>query len=131
MASNQRNRLLVEKRAAKRLEAAAKKREAKFIALGDRAAAVNPQALAPYNSYGVPLFVERGYYEDLQFACSTCGKEEVWRATQQKWWYEVAKGYPYSSAVRCRSCRKVEQARRDAARQASAAGRERKRSRPS
>jgi hypothetical protein len=53
---------------------------------------VNREALAPYNSYGEPDFVTRGYYVDRTFQCACCGTEETWRATQQKWWYEVAKG---------------------------------------
>ena len=56
---------------------------------------------AANNSYSPLLF-----YEDKLFTCVDCGKEEVWTATQQKWWYEVAKGTIYSRAVRCRSCRK-------------------------
>jgi len=56
----------------------------------------------PNNSYSPPL-----YYEDTPFVCVDCGKEEIWTATQQKWWYEVAKGTIYSRAVRCRACRKL------------------------
>ncbi|MGH8284502.1 MAG: zinc-ribbon domain containing protein [Steroidobacteraceae bacterium] len=77
---------------------------------------VNPEALAPYNSYGTPRFVERGYYEDVPFTCQGCGAREIWRAAQQKWWYEVAKGYVYSQAKLCRGCRRREQARRGDAR---------------
>lgn len=62
--------------------------------------------LAPYNSYGSPAFVSRGYYVDLPFRCEACGVAQVWTATQQKWWYEVAKGYVYSGATRCRACRR-------------------------
>jgi len=50
------------------------------------------------------------------FRCADCGKEEVWTGSQQKWWYEIAKGFVYSSAVRCRACRRKERARRDEAR---------------
>lgn len=67
---------------------------------------VNETLLAPNNSYGAPDFVERGYYIDRPFRCVDCGKEEVWTGTQQKWWYEVAKGFAYSTAVRCRVCRR-------------------------
>jgi hypothetical protein len=67
---------------------------------------VNGKLLAPNNSYGVPDFVTRGYYVDRRFCCIDCGKEEVWTGTQQKWWYEVAKGFAYSTAVRCRVCRR-------------------------
>jgi hypothetical protein len=77
---------------------------------------VNEELLAPNNSYGAPAFVRRGYYIDIAFRCVDCGKEEVGTGSQQKWWYEIAKGFVYSSAVRCRACRRKEQARRDEAR---------------
>jgi len=67
---------------------------------------VNEALLAPNNSYGAPDFVGRGYYVDRPFRCVDCGKEEIWTGTQQKWWYEVAKGFVYSTAVRCRICRR-------------------------
>lgn len=55
----------------------------------------------PNNSYASkPL-----YYSDIEFECDTCGRREVWTATQQKWWYEVAKGSLYTTAKRCRACR--------------------------
>jgi hypothetical protein len=77
---------------------------------------VNPELLAPNNSYGVPDFVRRGYYVDTPFRCVDCSKEEVWTGSQQKWWYEVAKGFAYSSAIRCRACRRKERERRAEAR---------------
>jgi hypothetical protein len=52
------------------------------------------------NSYSPPP-----YYLDKPFQCVDCGKEEVWTASQQKWYYEVAKGSIYGQAIRCRSCR--------------------------
>ena len=67
-----------------------------------------PSLFAPYNSYGQPEFAIRGFYIDVPFRCVDCGKDEVWTATQQKWWYEVAKGYPYSIANRCRPCRRAQ-----------------------
>jgi hypothetical protein len=72
----------------------------------DNLVPVNAELLAPNNSYGAPDFVTRGYYVDRNFCCIDCGKEEVWTGTQQKWWYEVAKGFAYSTAVRCRVCRR-------------------------
>ena len=60
---------------------------------------------APNNSYGPPLF-----YEDYEFTCVDCGRQEVWTAEQQKWWYEVAKGPIYARAVRCRACRAARRA---------------------
>ncbi|MRR17815.1 MAG: hypothetical protein EG826_15310 [Deltaproteobacteria bacterium] len=56
------------------------------------------------------------FYVDKVLLCRTCGKEEVWTAEQQKWWYEVAKGNINSQAVQCRECRDQEKARRDLAR---------------
>ncbi len=77
---------------------------------------VNEELLAPNNSYGAPAFVTRGYYVDIPFRCVDCGKEEVWTGSQQKWWYEVAKGFAYSTAIRCRACRRKERERRAEAR---------------
>src|SRR6187431_1800948 len=90
---------------------------------------VNVAALAPNNSYGAPDFVERGYYMDEPFKCTACGAAQVWTASQQKWWYEVAKGYVYSTAKLCRPCRRREQARRVEARRVHQAGVARKRAR--
>jgi len=87
---------------------------------------VNELLLAPNNSYGAPDFVYRGYYVDRPFRCVDCDKEEVWTGTQQKWWYEVAKGFAYSTAIRCRLCRREERQRRDEARRVHLAGLERK-----
>lgn len=76
------------------------------------AVAVDRQALAPFTSYGGPYFVELGFYRDVPFTCVDCGRPQVWRASQQKWWYEVAKGDVESTAVRCRACRARERAER-------------------
>lgn len=65
----------------------------------------------------MPLF-----YLDMPFVCRDCGSHELWTAKQQKWWYEIAKGSIDSVAVRCRSCRKKEQARRAEARKAHLEG---------
>lgn len=81
-----------------------------------QSAPVNRCALAPHNSYFDPDFAARGYYLDQPFTCVDCGKEEVWTATQQKWWYEVAKGDVFTTARRCRSCRRRERERRTEAR---------------
>jgi Probable zinc-ribbon domain len=83
---------------------------------------VNIDLLVPYNSYGSPPFVARGYYADISFRCKGCGKEEISTATQQKWWYEVAKGYVYSTAKLCRPCRRRVQGRRAEARRAHLEG---------
>jgi hypothetical protein len=87
---------------------------------------VNVAALAPYNSYGEPDFVRRGFYQDRPFTCAQCNTPQVWKAWQQKWWYEVAKGYVDSTAKLCRPCRRREQARRTAARRVHLVGSQRK-----
>ncbi|HKY10122.1 MAG TPA: zinc-ribbon domain containing protein [Candidatus Binatia bacterium] len=89
---------------------------------------VNDALLAPYNSYGAPDFVRRGYYLDIPFRCIGCGVDEVWTGAQQKWWYEIAKGFVYSTAIRCRACRRKERSRRDEARRVHFAGMAKKRS---
>ncbi|MET1078582.1 MAG: zinc-ribbon domain-containing protein [Pseudomonas sp.] len=67
--------------------------------------AVRPGLLASYNSYGQPLFVARGWYQDQPFCCRDCGRDEIWTAAQQQWWYETVQGSVYASAIRCRPCR--------------------------
>lgn len=63
----------------------------------------NQQELLHNNTYGLlPKF-----YSDKPFKCRDCGKCEIWKATSQKWWYEVAKGHIDSTAVHCRECRKT------------------------
>lgn len=57
---------------------------------------------APNNSLSGRLF-----YQDQPFTCVDCGKEEIWTAKQQQWWYEVANGPIYSRAIRCRACRQA------------------------
>ncbi len=105
-----------------------KKRQiARRKAAGSGIARVNPDALAPNNSYGMPKFVQRGFYEDIPFTCSGCGAEQIWTGSQQKWWYEVAKGYAYSTAKYCRACRRREQTRRVEARRVHLEGVARKR----
>lgn len=87
---------------------------------------VNSAALMPTNSYGLPVWRQRGFYLDVAFSCKDCGAECLWTAQRQKWWYEIAKGHPDTIAVRCKPCRARERARKQAARAASEAGRERK-----
>jgi hypothetical protein len=86
----------------------------------------NPSLLAPYNSYGFPKFVRDGYYVDTPFACAHCQKPEIWRATQQKWWFEVAKGHVDTRAKLCNPCRRSERARRTEARRVHLEGLARK-----
>ena len=87
---------------------------------------VNASLLRPDGSYGFPDYVERGYYLDKPFTCKDCGKQEVWAATQQKWWYETAKGGVWTMATRCRLCRPRERERRNEARRVHQQGLARK-----
>ena len=64
-------------------------------------AVVNAFLLAPHGSYDVPHFVKVGYYHDKPFTCRDCDKAEIWTATQQKWWFEIAKGDVFTQAQRC------------------------------
>lgn len=71
------------------------------VAVAKGAVAADLTQQVPNNSYSAkPLF-----YVDQPFTCRDCGRKEVWTATQQKWYYEVAKGSLYGRAVRCRACR--------------------------
>jgi hypothetical protein len=108
--SNKRKKtLLLEKRAERRQQAEAERiakltaegRIAHGLELPDGAIAADLTKHAKNGSYSPPL-----YYVDQPFKCVDCGKAEVWTATQQKWYYEVAKGSIYGRAVRCRPCRK-------------------------
>lgn len=57
--------------------------------------------LAHINTYGaLPDF-----YLDRPFTCRRCGKVEIWRAADQKWYYEEAKGHIDARAVECHDCR--------------------------
>jgi hypothetical protein len=89
---------------------------ARDLAEAKRVAALHPDSLGAHpsampadrsrldhiNTYGaLPE-----YYVDKPFKCRDCGKEEIWRAKDQKWYYEEAKGHIDATAVRCRACRK-------------------------
>lgn len=77
---------------------------------------VDPANLRPNNSYGVPDFVQRGFYVEKPFSCKFCGAPHVWTAKQQHWWYEIAKGDVWTIAVACRPCRIKERVRKELAR---------------
>jgi hypothetical protein len=134
MTSGRKHRTQVkQRRAGKRAAIAAQderlrvKRAAKERALRLRGQVlVNEANLRPTNSYGTPDFVRREFYVDRPFQCKDCGRSEVWTATQQKWWYEAAKGDVWTFAIRCRPCRRREQARIAGARRAQQEGMARK-----
>jgi len=63
----------------------------------------DPSNLGHIDTYGsLPEF-----YIDKPFRCRDCGKEEIWRAADQKWYYEEAKGHIDATAVRCHDCRQA------------------------
>jgi len=65
------------------------------------ARAADPSRLRHINTCGsVPDF-----YIDRPFVCRQCGKEEIWKADSQKWFYEEAKGHIDATAVECHDCR--------------------------
>ncbi len=100
---------------ANRLADIEKTRREKLLA-GGAITPVNREALSPNRSYDYPDFVKRGHYCGVLFSCVDCGKEELWTAGQQKWWYEVAKGDLWTTARRCRTCRRRKREDRDEAR---------------
>ena len=91
-------------------------------ALAKREVMVNPANLSPTGSYDTPDFVARGYYMDRPFHCKSCGLAQNWTATQQKWWYESAKGDVWTTATMCRPCRLRERQRKEEARKVQLEG---------
>ena len=68
------------------------------------------------------FYLKAGWYRDYPFNCIGCGKLELWTATQQKWWYEVAKGGKLTTPRRCRACRKLHREKNEAHRLKTLAG---------
>ena len=67
------------------------------------ACAADVAKLAHINTYGsLPE-----YYLDRPFICRSCGKAQIWKAADQKWFYEEAKGHIDAVAVECHDCRKA------------------------
>lgn len=63
--------------------------------------------LSHINTYGsLPDF-----YLDRPFVCRKCGKTEIWKARDQKWYYEEAKGHIDARAVECHDCRMAKKKR--------------------
>jgi hypothetical protein len=62
------------------------------------------------------------FYVDRPFKCRDCDSDQLWRATQQKWYYEVAKGHIDETAIRCLPCRRKERERKAKVRADSIAG---------
>lgn len=68
----------------------------------------DPGRLGHINTYGaLPE-----YYIDQPFVCRQCGKRQIWRARDQKWYYEEAGGHIDARAVECHACRQRKRTRR-------------------
>ena len=67
----------------------------------------DPKWLGHINTYGaLPE-----YYIDQPFICRRCGKRQIWRARDQKWYYEETGGHIGARAVECHDCRLEKRAR--------------------
>lgn len=69
------------------------------------AVAADRDQLGHINTYGE--FPD--YYLDRPFICRKCGKTEIWKARDQKWYYEEAKGHIDARAAECHDCRAQKQ----------------------
>jgi hypothetical protein len=78
-----------------------KKNSPKPKGMPNDAVVADPLKQVPNGSYDPPPL----WYVDKEFRCVDCGKEETWTASQQKWYYEEAKGTLYATAKRCHECR--------------------------
>lgn len=94
-------------------------RIAKLIAVGwisseaeipDDAIPVDPDLINLGGSYFHPT-----HFQAVQFRCSDCGVPQTWAAEDQRWYYETTGAPYYSTATRCRGCRKKEQNRKNPA----------------
>jgi len=100
-----------------------------------RAGKLVPQGRSKWRTYSWPIFssppdpLDPTFYEDIPFTCKDCGKQEMWTAHQQKWWYEEIGGNIETTAVRCTPCRAKERARKAEVNRLRLEGLERKRQR--
>ena len=122
MNSNKQRRQEIKARRLRRIARKARISNARPVDRPVGAVEVTPARLRATTSYGIPDFVQRGYYQDRPFRCKDCGVEEIWTAAQQQWWYEEAQGDVWTTAVRCRACRSSERARKTEARRIHLAG---------
>jgi hypothetical protein len=90
---------------------ATRRRRLLFASSLRRTLPVDQTRLARDGSYDTPDFVIRRRYLPIAFTCKDCGAPGIWSARRQKWWYEVAGGSVWSTAKRCRPCRRLERER--------------------
>lgn len=113
------------KRKHKKIEKENQKRKlnaARAEAYQNRLVPVDKSKLNMGNSYAMPP----DFYRDMDFFCVDCGSKEIWLAEDQKWWHEETGGYFFSTATRCKACRKIEKERKAEARRVHLAGLARK-----
>ncbi|MGI9244003.1 MAG: zinc-ribbon domain containing protein [Verrucomicrobiales bacterium] len=72
---------------------------------------VDPDLLNLGGSYHRPIF-----FADQPFTCQDCGTHCVWRAEDQRWYFETFYAPYYAAAKRCRACRRSERQRKTQAR---------------
>jgi hypothetical protein len=72
---------------------------------------VDPELINLGGSYDRPT-----HFCAVRFTCSDCGAPQKWEAEDQRWFYETTGAPFYSTAKRCRACRKREQNRKNLAR---------------
>lgn len=124
MKSNKQRREELRKRHEKKVERAAAPGRERLLADIDAGRAIPVNGSAVVSRSVMPKVPK--YYRDTTVVCRDCGKTETWTATQQKWWYEVAKGEIESKAIRCRACRAIERDRKKSVREVHLAGLEAK-----
>lgn len=101
--NRQKRAVLKSKSNSKALKQSLRRRaEALEIAILKGAVAADPDQQVTARS----LTTKPLYYVDQAYTCKDCGKEDVWTAAQQKWYYEVAKGPVEGRAIRCLACRR-------------------------
>jgi len=69
---------------------------------------VDPDRINLGGSWGPPP----KFFRDTEFVCRDCGAPQTWEAKDQVWYYETTGAPYYSTAIRCRACRKKEQQRK-------------------
>jgi hypothetical protein len=75
---------------------------------------VDPDLLNLGGSYERPIC-----YRPLDFHCVDCRKPQRWEVQDQRWYYEEVGAFFFSTAIRCRPCRKLVEQQKEAARQRS------------
>ncbi len=72
---------------------------------------VDPDLINLGGSYHRPTF-----FTNQPFTCQDCGSDCVWKAEDQRWYFETFHAPYYETAKRCRVCRRNERQRKAQAR---------------